>query len=363
MNTFAIFSAFLQGLGIVAIAMRLHEMAIAQCNSRHCERAAATVTFVAGVIVSMGFPLNFSPGVVFDLRHVFLVIAASYGGWSVALMTAAAAAMFRIWAGGAGMESELVGIAISTAAGLGLAKLHAELDLSLPRLILLGLAASLSLVSVFLLPLSTALDVFQTIAAPFMAINLFGVIIAGETLNKSRQQKVREIEMVKDIATDPLTGLANRRVFDTRGPEMAREEIARGGHYAIMLIDIDNFKSINDTFGHGCGDQVLRQICDIIAANARENDLVARFGGEEMVLVLPGCEDASTKSVADRIRHSIESEKFDLEGIRLRVTVSIGYIVVQDQRTPFWKAFNQADSALYRAKNSGRNRVEKALAA
>ncbi|MFZ2099152.1 MAG: GGDEF domain-containing protein, partial [Oricola sp.] len=287
----------------------------------------------------------------------------SYGGWWVALLTAAAAAAFRLSAGGLGVESEIAGIAISTIAGLGLASLHKERDLSLLRLCLLGLAASLSLTSVFLLPLPIALEAFQKIAAPFMAINLFGVIIAGETLNKYRQQVVRERALMRDTVTDPLTGLANRRVFDTYGPELAKLGLQKGGHYAIMLIDIDNFKSINDTFGHGCGDTVLRQISDIIVENARDDDLVARFGGEEMVLVLPGCDDASTKRVADRIRTSIETEPFELEGIRLRVTVSVGYIVIDNPHTAFWKAFNEADSALYRAKNGGRNRVEKALAA
>ncbi|WP_193176434.1 GGDEF domain-containing protein [Oricola nitratireducens] len=363
MNTFAIFSAFLQGLGIVAISMRLYEMAVAQCASKRCERTAASLTFVAGVIVSMGFPLNFSPGVVFDLRHVFLVMAASYGGVPAALLTAAAASGFRLMDGGIGLVSGLVGIGISTTIGLGLASLHKQRELSLLRLGLLGLAASLSLISVFLLPWSAATDIFQNIAAPFIAINLFGVIIAGETLNKFRKQVVREKALVRDTATDPLTGLANRRAFDVNGPEMARAEVEKGNRYAIMIVDVDNFKSINDTFGHANGDRVLCQICDIISANARGADLVARYGGEEIVLVLPGCDDAGTGSVADRIRSGVETGVFELQGIRLKVTVSIGYIVNADPMLSFQGAFDEADAALYRAKNAGRNRIEKALAA
>ena len=363
MNTFTIFSAFLQGLGIVAIAMRLHEMAITRCASQRCEKAAASITFMAGVIVSMGFPLNFAPGVTFDLRHVFLIIAASYGGWTAGLLTAGAAVAFRLWDGGLGIAAGLTGIAISTMFGLALSGFSAKRDLSLVRLGVLGLAASASLVSVFLLPWSVAMAVFDKIAVPFVLINLFGVVIAGESLNKYRKRIVREKALVRDNATDPLTGLANRRTFDLKGPEMALGEMQKKGRYAVVVIDIDNFKGINDTFGHACGDRVLRQVCDIISANARDGDLVARYGGEEIVLVLPGCDVARTQGVADRIRAGVEGAAFELEGIRLTVTVSIGYTVSDDPKKTFWTAFDEADAALYRAKSSGRNRIEKGLAA
>jgi diguanylate cyclase len=363
MSTFTIFSAFLQGLGIVAIAMRLNEMAVARCVTSRCEKIAASITFMAGVVVSMGFPLKFAPGVVFDLRHVFLVIAASYGGWPAALLTAAAAAGFRMWEGGGGIAAGLTGIAISTTLGMLLASFNSRHAIPLLRLGVLGLAASVSLVSVFLLPWSVATAVFDKIAIPFALINLFGVVIAGESLNKFRNQVVREKELVRDTVTDPLTGLANRRIFDLKAPELAQDEIQKQGRYAVMLIDIDNFKSINDTFGHACGDRVLRQVCDIISANAREDDLVARYGGEEVVLVLPGCNEARTQGVAGRIRAGVEGATIELQGIKLTVTVSIGYVVNDDPDKTFWTAFDEADAALYRAKSSGRNRIEKGLAA
>lgn len=364
MSTFTIFSAFLQGLGIVAVAMRLHEMAIARCGSNTCSRVAASITFMAGVIVSMGFPLTFAPGVTFDLRHVFLIIAASYGGWMAALLTAGAAAGFRLWAGGAGVAAGLAGIGVSTLLGLMLASLnHRREIISLTKLGLLGLASSVSLATVFLLPWSFATQVFERIAVPFAAMNIFGVLIAGESLNRCRSQIVREKKLVRDTATDPLTGLANRRIFDLKGPELAYGGMRKQGQYAMMLIDIDNFKRINDTFGHVSGDRVLQRVCEIISANAREDDLVARYGGEEIVMVLPGCDEARTQSVAHRIRAGIETATIELDGIKLTVTVSIGYIVNRDPQKNFWQTFDDADAALYRAKSSGRNRVERGLAA
>lgn len=363
MNTFEIISAFLQGLGIVAVAVRLHEMALQRCSTPKCERVAAAMTCVAGVVVAMGFPLKFAPGVVFDLRHVFLIIAASYGGWQAALMTAAAAAAFRVMEDGPGVSAGLAGIAISALVGLGLAALHAQRELSAVRLWLHGLSASLSLSSVFLLPWPFSLEVFQSVAVPFIIINFAGVLIAGDSLNKYRRKMGRERDLVRETWIDPVTGLANRRAFDTLGPGMARDAIRDSGGYAMMIIDVDTFKSINDTFGHARGDTVLRRISDTVAGMAREHDLVARFGGDEIVLVLPGCDRVAAQKVADRILTGVSAVPFEVDGVHLRLTVSIGFAVTDTAHKSFNQAFEEADAALYRAKKSGRNRAEMAVAA
>lgn len=363
MNSIDIFSAFLQGLGIVAIAVRLHEFVTARCDAAFCQKNAVSVTFVTGVLVTMAFPLNFAPGIVFDLRHVFLIIAASYGGWPAALATAMTATVMRLWEGGAGLAAGLAGIAISTIIGIVLARFNRTRDISFAWLGLLGLAASASIVSVFLLPMDIAMTVLRKIAGPLVIINLIGVMVAGGTLNKYRRRMVREKALIRDTATDPLTGLANRRAFDTKGPEMARAGLDRNGRYALVVADIDNFKGINDTFGHAAGDLVLRQVSDIIAASARADDLVARYGGEEIALVLPGCDADRARAISDRIRADIEAATVELKGIKLTVTVSVGFTVNDDPEKSFAKAFEEADAALYRAKDAGRNRVEMALAA
>ena len=363
MNTFAIFSALLQGVGIVAIAMLVQEMAVARCASKRCHIAAASVTLMAGVVVAMAFPLNFAPGVTIDLRHVFLVIAASQGGWIAGLLTAGAAAAFRLWEGGVGVTAGLTGIAISALLGLVLGRFDPKRGVSLVRLGVLGLAASASLVSVFLLPWSTALAVFGKIALPFALMNLFGTVIAGETLNKSRKRTQRARTLDPDAATDPLTGLASRRAFDLRAPAMALAEMQQKGRYAVVIVDVDNFDGLTGTFGADCGVEVLRQVCGVIEASARDDDLVARHGGETIVLVLPGCDEKRTQGVADRIRSGVEDAAFDLQGIRVTVTVSIGYTVNANPKKPFRRVFGEAEAALRRAKRTGRNRIEKGLAA
>ena len=310
----------------------------------------------------MTFPLRFAPGIIFDLRHVFLILAGPFGGLPAALLTAAATGGLRFLEGGVGLYPGLAGIAISTTIGLGFAWLNGNRDYTLAKVSLLGLLSSVSITSLFVLPLPIAMELLGRISIPIIIVNFVGVLIAAESLNRFRVQMHREESLARDSSTDPLTGLSNRRAFDVQGPELALNGIQKKGRYALMIIDIDRFKSINDTFGHASGDKVLKQVADAIASHARDDDLVVRYGGEEIALVLPGCDETRTAMIADRIREGIENSTVEVSGINLKVTVSIGYVVVDKPGMGFWSAFEQADSALYRAKNAGRNRVEKALA-
>ena len=172
-------------------------------------------------------------------------------------------------------------------------------------------------------------------------------------------------EMLKYIGlTDSLTGVYNRRYIDRR----LIEEISRARRQAyrisVMYIDIDHFKTVNDTVGHQGGDEVLREICTRIKDELRLSDALARFGGEEFVVLLIDAELESATMVAQRIRASIADRAFDLTcGLSMPVTVSIGVATLDDfeRANPVEPVAQtllaQADSALYKAKQAGRNRV------
>ncbi len=158
---------------------------------------------------------------------------------------------------------------------------------------------------------------------------------------------------------DPLTGLSNRRFFQTvLGREV--DAVARSGEPALLLmLDIDHFKNVNDTHGHPAGDKVLQIVAKTLEACVRPMDTVARFGGEEFVIILPSCQGQYGQQVAERIRESIAKLNISIApGVTIKVTISIGgaYAPIWVRSTPeLW--LDRADIELYRAKSEGRNRV------
>jgi two-component system cell cycle response regulator len=172
-------------------------------------------------------------------------------------------------------------------------------------------------------------------------------------------------EMLKFIGlTDSLTGVYNRRYIDRRLVEEIARARRQGYRISVMYIDIDHFKKVNDTVGHGGGDDVLREVASRIKAELRISDALGRFGGEEFVVLLidAGLESASV--VAQRIRASMEATPIDLSsGEHVAVTVSIGVATLDDFERDHaiegvaQELVAQADTALYRAKADGRNRV------
>ncbi len=165
-------------------------------------------------------------------------------------------------------------------------------------------------------------------------------------------------ERLKQLASiDPLTGVANLRFF----MERAQYDLARiwryGGALSMMLLDVDHFKSVNDSFGHAAGDQVLRGMAGVCQETLRDSDLLGRIGGEEFAIVLPETEVDGAFGVAERIRSMVETTKFGYEDRLIDVTVSIGVAACGKEGETIEEVMKRADTALYDAKRSGRNKV------
>ena len=157
-----------------------------------------------------------------------------------------------------------------------------------------------------------------------------------------------------DARLDPLTGVANRKCFDERFAQEIQRRRRGDGLSAMLLWDIDNFKGINDTYGHRAGDRVLQNVAGCFTAAARGSDFVARIGGEEFVLLLSGVQLEEALQIANRVRGAVEALRFHFRGTPVKVTVSCGIteLAAQDAAEA---AFDRADGALYRAKHSGKN--------
>jgi diguanylate cyclase (GGDEF)-like protein len=182
-------------------------------------------------------------------------------------------------------------------------------------------------------------------------------VMMRETARMNRELKEANDTIERRTRTDPLTGLANRRTLD----EVFQREIARaerqGECLSVIMADLDDFKSINDEFGHVIGDQVLRRAAVVFRNQLRPYDLAARYGGEEFILLLPGISTDDAIAIAERIRKGVAEIK--VPGCSLQITVSLGvasWITGEAPET----LVARADAALYSAKRTGRNRVEAA---
>jgi len=166
--------------------------------------------------------------------------------------------------------------------------------------------------------------------------------------------------LMSSALRDGLTKLFNKRYFMERLDSELKFAIRHRVSLSLLILDLDHFKKINDTVGHLAGDTVLATVSSVLVRAARNEDVVARFGGEELAIILRAIEIESAMTVAERLRKLVESTKITSEGRELRATVSIG---VAGYPTTPCKTPDQlveaADKALYRAKNAGRNRISR----
>jgi diguanylate cyclase (GGDEF)-like protein len=180
-----------------------------------------------------------------------------------------------------------------------------------------------------------------------------------ESANSKLAQQKQEVERLQtDVGVDFLTRIPNRRAFDER----VAEEISRAKRYnttfSMVVIDVDHFKRINDVYGHLAGDRILRALAQLLDKQKRASDFVARFGGEEFVLLLPETDADRAAALAGKTREKVGGAKFRFESKSIRVTISAGVGEVQCGKDTAASLFARIDAALYRAKEGGRNRVE-----
>ena len=165
-------------------------------------------------------------------------------------------------------------------------------------------------------------------------------------------------ESLELAVTDALTGLHNRRYMEVHLKSLTDAAKSSGRPLSVVVVDIDNFKTINDTHGHDAGDNVLRELARRLQRNTRGIDLACRLGGEEFVIVMPDTGMERARQVGERVRECIAGEPFQADqGVEVAVTASVGVATLSGERIAFAGMFKRADRALYAAKRGGRNRV------
>jgi len=193
----------------------------------------------------------------------------------------------------------------------------------------------------------------------FVAIVLFMAFFGYQLfLHWQKSQDMLLAELQKLATTDALTGLLNRREADSR-LAAEWERTRRSGHSAAMvLLDIDHFKRINDQYGHPAGDAALRCLAAVMRSVMRKVDLGARYGGEEFLIMLPETGMRGAHAFAERLRHEVAAAPVSHDGVDFQIRISLGVAVVRQDDASYERWFSRADQALYRAKQGGRNRTE-----
>jgi diguanylate cyclase len=174
-------------------------------------------------------------------------------------------------------------------------------------------------------------------------------------LEREAQDLYHKLDQEKSGARlDPLTRVANRKSFDERFAQEIAQRTDGGLAAAMLLWDIDDFKVINDSYGHRAGDRVLKTVANCFVSGLRSEDFVARIGGEEFVILLTGLQPETALRIANELRAAVEALRFHFRGTPVRVTASCGITELRRGDTP-GTAFDRADAALYRAKHAGKN--------
>lgn len=195
---------------------------------------------------------------------------------------------------------------------------------------------------------------------------LIGIISYRDLANALRkdffalEQKAEQLE--EAVKTDPLTGLFNRRVISSQLKNQISISKKTGNPMSVIMMDIDHFKNVNDTYGHQCGDEVLKKVAAILKEKTRSINIVGRYGGEEFIIIGPISSHKSAFYAAERLREAVEKADFYCEDKKshFKLTISAGVSVWNKRITSGRDLIKLADKALYEAKNNGRNRVEMA---
>jgi len=309
---------------------------------------------LAGIVL-MTFTVHVSETTILDARHIAIVLAASQGGLIASALCGVIVALFRLVFFGvsptaliAASNVVLYAVICGYVSKLRWSRLRAYATMSAVAvgctLVVLGLVLPPELLwHTWLMYV-----VFSVGGGVLVYLLLENVIVSDTLFQRFKQQST----------TDFLTGLNNVRRFDKALGECLRAAAQRGERLSLLLLDIDYFKSINDTYGHQAGDAVLREFSELLTRTCRSVDVVSRNGGEEFSVLLPDCGIERAVEVAERIRAAVAAHPFPLgRGEPLRTTLSIGAAAFPETASRADELVRKADDGLYQAKRAGRNRV------
>jgi diguanylate cyclase len=307
-------------------------------------------------ILLMLFSIQITPSIITDFRALPILLSALYGGFLSAIIASVIIGTFRILHFGISNAS-VIAVVIILLMGIGFSAINLIKSARKSKWIY-SIIYSLIVNSIAMIILSKDLvflfKVFTVYSVSTLLMSYF-IFKFTEYLSES-VQLYRKFK--SDATVDFLTGLNNVRQFDNMFNIAAQQTIRNKESLSLLFLDVDHFKKINDTFGHGSGDIILKDLATILLNTCRIYDIVSRNGGEEFSVLLLNCPTTRAFEVAERIRKNIEANKFHIsDKISINITISIGISTYPNITNSIGDLLEHADTALYEAKRTGKNKV------
>lgn len=307
-------------------------------------------------ITLMLFSIHLPNNVVIDLRNLAIILSAFNGGWISAATSFFIIAAFRLMINGINASSIAAITVLALIVVISSIVAKSNLKNSLKWLLSVSISIALSCMAFTVIihnvVLRDTIILYYSAAISFTAILLYYYIAYSETISTTYRRYKHESK--KDF----LTGLNNVRQFDNLYNEVTASVTAKQAGVALLYIDIDFFKRVNDTYGHKDGDLVLKKVGEILSAICRNEDIISRNGGEEFSVILTDCPISCAMDIAERIRKAVETASIVLSNQKvINITVSIGVSCYPSPTGNLDELIENADEALYEAKKTGRNKI------
>lgn len=341
------FLVLVNTIGTMAICVLLYGVMQRRVRSAFWRRLGVGFTFGCGGIVMMAQPIMLGSGFLADARGAFVGMAAAFGGPLGAITAVVLTATARVILGGGGALTGAMVIATTGAGALAwryqVGDRHRKTWLEWLTISLICVAPS-ALALLFFVEARWETTIFLSMVVGLVVFSF------GKMLETEQRRGRRERTLAKEASTDSLTSIPNRRALENYALELEREK-ATG--VLFLLLDVDNFKKINDQHGHATGDAVLRDIGTVMRTTVRDTDYAARVGGEEFAVIAHCKSGQAGHLVAERFRKALRVPF----GTDQHTHVSIGGYFFDKEPFNYTKGYQRADQALYTSKKNGRNCV------
>ncbi|WP_028399282.1 diguanylate cyclase [Ectobacillus panaciterrae] len=353
---FVNFSILCTGIFLIHLCFRRESVSSKSFMERRISKGVLYGLF--GVVL-MHFGIHLKGGLLIDLRSIPMMIAAQVGGWVSTLVATIIIITCRLTFYPISYSS-LVNVVVLTLAGTA----FSFISYSSMKREQKWLFMTISFIAIIGSSIHFIIPEWKkgfTILVQYVFAVASGTIMTHLLTSYLWRFHDNYLKLKEDAQKDYLTGLNNARSFDYAINSAFSKAMEHKEDLSLLLIDIDYFKQVNDTYGHPAGDAVLKQLGLILVQSCRSVDIVSRNGGEEFSIILPACDSTTARSIANRIRTSVEQSVFVVnENVELKITVSIGYSTINHKNNIFVEQLiRQADEGLYTAKQTGRNRISR----